>query len=576
MSIDGGERVIRHQLLVVGGGLAGLRAAVEAKGAGIDVAILSQVHPGRSHSGAAQGGINAALANNPEGHDDTPEKHAFDTVKGSDYLADQDAVYQMTQDAPRVIFEMEHWGCPFSRYDDGRISQRPFGGAGFPRTCYGADKTGHYLLHTLVEQAYRRQVTMYIEQFVTSLIVADGRCRGAVAYDMIRGGFEAFVADAVIIATGGAGRTYSNTTNAIISTGYGAAMAYQAGVPLKDMEFIQFHPTGLYSTNILMTEGCRGEGAYLLNDLGERFMERYAPKMMELAPRDITARSIWTEILEGRGIGGKGFVYLDLRHLGEKKIAEKLPGIRDLAIHFEGVDPVTDPVPIVPSQHYTMGGIDTDADGRSALPGLYAAGECACVSVHGANRLGGNSLLETIVFGRRAGRAVIEELQGLDGRAAVEQAAGEALGAVQGRVDRLARSAASDDAYAIRADMIDIMKTHFGIFREARQMQEGIDKLFALKERLPFIGLRHAGGVFNLDMIRTIELEGMLDVALATAVGAFRRTESRGSHARTDYPNRDDEHWLSHTLATWRPGGPPALSAAPVGLGMFEPQERKY
>ena len=269
--------MIRHQLVIVGGGLAGLRAAVEAKDAGIDVAILSQVHPGRSHSGAAQGGINAALANNPEGHDDTPEKHAFDTVKGSDYLADQDAVYQMTQDAPPAIFEMEHWGCPFSRYDDGRISQRPFGGAGFPRTCYGADKTGHYLLHTLVEQAYRHEVAMYVEQFVTSLIVADGRCRGVVAYDMIRGGFEAFVADAVIIATGGAGRTYSNTTNAIISTGYGAAMAYHAGVPLKDMEFVQFHPTGLYTTNILMTEGCRGEGAYLLNDLGERFMERYAP-----------------------------------------------------------------------------------------------------------------------------------------------------------------------------------------------------------------------------------------------------------------------------------------------------------
>ena len=417
---------------------------------------------------------------------------------------------------------------------------------------------------------------MYIEQFVTSLIVADGVCRGVVAYDMIRGGFEAFVADAVIIATGGAGRTYSNTTNAIISTGYGAAMAYQAGVPLKDMEFVQFHPTGLYTTNILMTEGCRGEGAYLLNDLGERFMERYAPKMMELAPRDITARSIWTEILEGRGIGGKDYVYLDLRHLGEQKIAEKLPGIRDLAIHFEGVDPVTEPVPIVPSQHYTMGGIDTDADGRTAMPGLYAAGECACVSVHGANRLGGNSLLETIVFGRRAGRAAIEELEGFDGRPAPDEAAAEALDAVEARVDRLARAAARDDAYAIRAEMIDTMKTHFGIFREARQMQEGIDKLFALKERLPFIGLRHSGGIFNLDMIRTIELEGMLDVAMATAVGAFRRTESRGSHARTDYPNRDDEHWLAHTLATYRPGSPPGLGDKPVALGMFEPQERKY
>jgi succinate dehydrogenase / fumarate reductase flavoprotein subunit len=569
--------MIRHQLVIVGGGLAGLRAAVEAKGAGIDVAVISQVHPGRSHSGAAQGGINAALANNPESHDDTPEKHAFDTVKGSDYLADQDAVYQMTQDAPQTIFEMEHWGCPFSRYDDGRIAQRPFGGAGYPRTCYGADKTGHYLLHTLVEQAYRRQVAMYIERFVTSLIVVEGACRGVVAYDMIRGGFEAFVADAVIIATGGAGRTYANTTNAIISTGYGAAMAYHAGVPLKDMEFVQFHPTGLYTTNILMTEGCRGEGGYLINDLGERFMERYAPSVMELAPRDITARSIWTEILEGRGIGGKDFVYLDLRHLGERKIAEKLPGIRDLAIHFEGVDPVTQPVPIVPSHHYTMGGIDTDVDGVTEMPGLYAVGECACVSVHGANRLGGNSLLETIVFGRRAGRAVVSFLaDGGAGRAQPDAAARAALGAVQERVDRLARSAADEDAYDIRAGMIDTMKVHFGIFREARQMQEGIDKLFDLRARLPQIGLRHAGGAFNLDMIRTIELEGMLDVALATAVGAFRRTESRGSHARTDYPNRDDGHWLVHTLAAYRPDGPPELTTKPVALGMFEPQERKY
>ncbi len=569
--------MIRHQLLIVGGGLAGLRAAVEARGAGIDVAILSQVHPGRSHSGAAQGGINAALANNPEGHDDTPEKHAFDTVKGSDYLADQDAVYRMTQDAPPAIFEMEHWGCPFSRYDDGRIAQRPFGGAGYPRTCYGADKTGHYLLHTLVEQAYRREVTLYIERFVTSLIVDEGRCRGLVAYDMIRGGFEAFTADAVIVATGGAGRTYSNTTNAIISTGFGAAIAYHAGVPLKDMEFVQFHPTGLYTTNILMTEGCRGEGGYLVNDLGERFMERYAPKMMELAPRDITARSIWTEILEGRGIGGKDFVYLDLRHLGEQKIAERLPGVRDLSIHFEGVDPVSEPVPIVPSQHYTMGGIDTDADGRTDIPGLYAAGECACVSVHGANRLGGNSLLETIVFGRRAGRAVVEQLQGDgDGGVPSEAAARAAVRAIEERVATLAHAAARDDAYDIRAEMIDTMKVHFGIFREERQMLEGVEKLLRLRDRMAGVGLRHAGAVFNLDMIRTIELEGMLDVAIATAMGAVVRTESRGSHARTDYPNRDDRHWLQHTLAHYRPGGPPDLTGKPVTLGMFEPKERTY
>ncbi len=568
--------MVYHQLIVVGGGLAGLRAAVEAKAAGIDVAILSQVHPGRSHSGAAQGGINAALANHPEGHDDTPEKHAFDTVKGSDYLADQDAAIQMTSDAPGVIFEMDHWGCPFSRFDDGRIAQRPFGGAGYPRTCYGADKTGHYLLHCLVERAYERQVTMEVEVFVTDLIVEDGRCRGVVAYDMIRGGFEAFTADAVIMATGGAGRVYSNTTNAIISTGGGAAVAYHAGVPLKDMEFVQFHPTGLFTTNILMSEGARGEGGYLINDLGERFMSTYAPKAMELAPRDITSRSITTEILEGRGIGGKEYVFLDLRHLGAEKIMEKLPGIRDLAIHFEGVDPIEEPVPITPCQHYTMGGIDTDVDGRTLMPGLYAAGECACVSVHGANRLGGNSLLETIVFGRRAGAAVVADLAGRAGGGDASAAGARAVAAVEARVAALAgRGADGQDPYAIRADMTATMKDHFGVFREEKQMREGLERLLALKQRCATIGLRNAGGLFNLDLIRTLELEGMVDVALAVASGAVARTESRGSHSRTDYPTRDDETWLKHTMAHSAAGGP-RLDYKPVTLGTFEPQERKY
>ena len=568
--------MIHHQLIVGGGGLAGLRAAVEAKAAGLDVAILSQVHPGRSHSGAAQGGINAALANHPDGHDDTPEKHAFDTVKGSDYLADQDAAIQMTGDAPGVIFEMDHWGCPFSRYDDGRIAQRPFGGAGYPRTCYGADKTGHYLLHCLVERAYERQVKMYIEVFVTDLIVEDGRCRGVVAYDMIRGGFEAFTADAVIMATGGAGRIYSNTTNAIISTGGGAAVAYHAGVPVKDMEFIQFHPTGLLTTNILMTEGARGEGGYLINDLGERFMSKYAPTAMELAPRDITSRAITTEVLEGRGIGGKDYVYLDLRHLGAAQIMEKLPGIRDLAIHFEGVDPIEEPIPITPCQHYTMGGIDTDVDGRTVMPGFYAAGECACVSVHGANRLGGNSLLETIVFGRRAGAAVVADLAGRAGGGNASAAGAGAVGDVEARVAALAaRGADGQDPYAIRAEMATTMKDHFGVFREEKQMREGLERLLALKERCATIGLRNPGGVFNLDLIRTLELEGMVDLALAVATGAVERTESRGSHARTDYPARDDEAWLKHTMAHYTPAGP-RLDYRPVTLGTFEPQERKY
>lgn len=569
--------MIHHDMIVVGGGLSGLRAAVEAKRAGVDVAILSQVHPGRSHSGAAQGGINAALGNHPDGLDDTWEKHAFDTTKGGDYLGDQPAIMQMAQDAIQVIYEMEHWGCPFSRYDDGRITQRPFGGAGFPRCCYGADKTGHYLLHTLVEQAYKLQVQLYVEQYVSQLIVHEGVCQGVVAYDMVRGGFEAFTANAVVIATGGSGRIYSNSTNAIINTGSGMAMAYHAGVPLEDMEFIQFHPTGLFTTHILMTEGARGEGGYLVNGLGERFMERYAPKFMELAPRDITARSALTEINEGRGINGGGYVHLDLRHLGAEKIIERLPGIRDLAIHFEGVDPIEEPVPVVPVQHYTMGGIDTNVDGATRMPGLYAAGECACVSVHGANRLGGNSLLETIVFGRRAGAEVVRYLAGLKDNRPNARSAFAALQAVEDRVQELAAREGSEDGYALRTEMTVLMKEHFGLFRDEATMKAGLDRLMSLRARADRVKLRYDGSVFNLDMIRTYELEGMLDVALCVAAGALARTESRGSHFRTDYNTRNDVDWLKHTLAHYQPGViGPRLDYTPVTLGPFEPQERKY
>ncbi len=567
--------MIYHQLIVVGGGLSGLRAAIEAKASGVDVAVLTQVHPGRSHSGAAQGGVNAALANHPDAHDDSPQRHAFDTVKGSDYLADQPAALQMTTDAVPTIYTLEHWGCPFSRFDDGRIAQRPFGGAGYPRTCYGADKTGHYMLHTLVEQSYKHNVKTYVEWFVTDLIVEDGECKGVVAYDMVKGGFEEFRGEAVIMATGGAGRTYSNTTNAVISTGGGAALAYRKGVPLKDMEFVQFHPTGLYTTHILMTEGCRGEGGYLLNGLGERFMANYAPTAMELAPRDITSRSIQQEIDAGRGVDGKDFVYLDLRHLGAAKLAEKLPGTRDLSIHFEGVDPVYEPIPIQPCQHYSMGGIDTDVDGKTVLPGFYACGECACVSVHGANRLGGNSLLETVVFGRRAGAAAVEHVFGKETTGA-PASSGAAAAAFEAYLDELARRDGTEDAYQIRTEMTDTMRYHFGIYRERQKMQEGLDLLLAMKERFKHARLRYSGGVWNLDMIRTTELEGMLEIALATASGALARQESRGSHARTDFASRDDEDWLRHTLSSYQPEGGPKLDYRPVEMGLFEPQERKY
>jgi len=492
---------------------------------------------------------------------------------------------------------MEHCGCPFSRYDDGRISQRPFGGAGYPRTCYGADKTGHYLLHTLVEKCYSLGVKIYVEWFVTGLLVHEGRCVGVVAYDMVAGRFHPMFGEAVIMATGGAGRLYNNTTNAIISTGGGAAIAYYAGVPLKDMEFVQFHPTGLYTTNILMTEGCRGEGGYLINNEGERFMAKYAPSAMELAPRDITSRGIWTEILEGRGIGGNAYVYLDLRHLGKEKIDERLPGVRDLASHFEGVDPVYDPVPIVPSQHYSMGGIDTDVDGQTSMPGFYAAGECACVSVHGANRLGGNSLLETIVIGRRAGAAAARYILGeaagvkadagidVSGQsaaaavdAAVKAGAGEAaVASTLAGIEELAANDGGEDPYAIRLRMTAVMKESFGIFRDRPTMQDGLDALLELRERAGRLKLRYSGGPFNLDMIRTTELQGMLDLALATALGALQRTESRGSHSRTDYKERDDERWLVHTVARYRSDNAlPELEYQPVALGLFEPQERKY
>ena len=567
--------MLKHQVLVVGGGLAGLRAAVECARLGVDTAVLSLLYPVRSHSGAAQGGINAALANMPECKDDSPAKHAYDTVKGADFLADQDCSEILTTDAPTRIYELEHWGVPFSLTPEGKIAQRPFGGAGYPRTCYAADKTGLYILHTLNEQAVKHKVKVYNEWAALSLASDGARNHGLVALNLQTGEIAAFAAEAVLFATGGSGRIYKRTSNAMQSTGYALAVAYRAGIPLKDMEFVQFHPTTIIGTNILMTEGARGEGGYLINQDGERFMQRYAAKAMELAPRDIVSRSIQTEINEGRGLpDGGGSVYLDLRHLGREKILERLPGIRDLAISFLGIDCIEKPVPIQPGQHFIMGGIDTDKDGATILPGVFAAGECACVSVHGANRLGGNSLLECVVMGQRSGAAAAKFVQGKSSELK-ESVVADALKKTSSDVDALLKSSGKERLVTLRDAMQDAMTDKIGIFRDEKPMAEALATLRELRKRYRNIGVDAKNRKFNLDLLRTVELGGMLDAAEATAAGALARRESRGAHSRLDFKTRDDANWMKHTLAYFTPDGA-RLEYEPVTMTQWQPEERKY
>ncbi len=564
----------RHGVLVVGGGLAGLRAAVEAKLSGADVAVLSLVYPMRSHSVAAQGGINAALGNaDPT---DSWERHAFDTIKGADYLADQDAVEEYARDAIERVLELDRWGVPFSRTEDGRIAQRPFGGAAFPRTCYAADHTGHAVMHTLYQQSLRLGITFYDERVALKLVKEGERVVGVVAMNLRTGELESYAARAVVMATGGAGRIYARTTNSHHSTGFGMALAYWAGAPLEDMEFIQFHPTTLYGTNILISEAARGEGGVLLNNRGERFMARYAPEKMELAPRDIVARSIYREVLEGRGFEGE-YVHLDITGLGEDRIMERLPQIWELALKFAGVDARYEPIPVQPGHHYTMGGIDTDKHGRTEVPGLYAAGECACVSVHGANRLGGNSLLECVVFGKRAGESASS-----DAASASDPPSGpfeEAEREVEAWIGRLVERGGEERAenpYHLRAEMQRVMWEKVGIFRDEEGLSAAVAELKSIRKRYwEGAGVRSGGKTFNVALYDALATGGMIDVALAVASGALARRESRGAHYRTDYPRRDDENWLKHTLARFTPDGP-VLEYRPVVITRWPPRERKY
>jgi succinate dehydrogenase / fumarate reductase flavoprotein subunit len=565
--------MLSHDILVVGGGLAGLTAALYTD-PDLSVAVISKVHPLRSHSVAAQGGINAALGNNPEGKDDHWEKHGFDTIKGSDYLADQDSAELMCREAIPAIYELEHLGVPFSRFPGGVIAQRPFGGAGFPRTCYAADRTGLVILHTLYEHSIRKNVRFYDEWLVTQLVVRDDTCLGVVAVDITTGEVMPVRAKAVIFATGGYGRVYLKTTNAFINHGSGIGIAYRAGVPLKDMEFVQFHPTSLLGKNILITEGARGEGGYLLNNKGKRFMEDYAPASMELAPRDIVARAIQTEIDKGNGFDNE-YVQLDLRHIGEEKIKKRLPGIREICIHFAGLDPVHTPIPILPAQHYSMGGIDVDGNCASRVLGFYAAGECACVSVHGANRLGGNSLLDTVVFGRIAGREAVRFVQEALTQKETEKALLEEALVIKERIAGWMKTHTGEKAHHLLNRLKVIMSGKVGIFRNEKDLADGLERISEIRDEYSRVFLSGQCLRFSQELVNIFEFESMLDLAEVITIGALNRKETRGSHFRSDFPERRDKDWLKHTLVSLREGKP-EIEYKSVKIDKYQPQERKY
>ena len=575
--------MLEHDVIIVGGGLAGCRAALEIKRIEpkLDVALVAKTHPIRSHSVAAQGGMAATLKN--VDIEDSWEAHAFDTVKGSDYLADQDAVEILTREAPDVVIDLEHMGVLFSRLPDGRIAQRAFGGHSHRRTCYAADKTGHAILHELVNNLRRNGVRIYDEWYVMQLILEDAQAKGVVMFHILDTQLLVVRAKAVMFATGGYGRVYNTTSNDYASTGDGLAMSAVAGVPLEDMEFVQFHPTGLYPVGVLISEAVRGEGAYLINSEGDRFMANYAPSKMELAPRDITSRAITREIRAGRGIhpdgsAGGPFVYLDLRHMGQEKIMSRVPFCWEEAHRLLGIDAVHQPMPVRPTVHYSMGGIPVNTDGQvrsgpdGLVEGFFAAGESACVSVHGANRLGSNSLLECIVYGRRTGKAIAQYVQNRKLPEINEQSY---LHAAQEQINALLNQSGTTRIGQLRQAFQDCMTDYCGVFRSQELMSEGLNQLQQLQQQYQQIYLDDKGNSWNTEIIEALELRSLMVVGEIILTAALNRQESRGAHCREDYPERDDANFLKHTLAYYSPAGID-LNYLPVTITMFEPQERKY
>ncbi len=565
MGVNSGN-MLDHDILIIGAGLAGMRAALSAKEQGADVAVVSKVHPVRSHSNAAQGGINAALTDRGDDWRD----HAYDTIKGSDFLGDQDAIALMCQEAGDEVIAMEHMGAIFNRDEEGRLGTRAFGGQREARTFFVADFTGQALLHVLYEQIVKAGALVYEEWFVLSLIVREGKCGGAVMMDIRTGRIEVVRAKAVILAAGGLGRVFEPSTNALICTGDGMSLGYRGGASLMDMEMVQYHPTTLKGSGVLISEAARGEGAYLLNSENDRFMLKYAPEFKELASRDVVSRCEQTEINEGRGIDG--CVLLDVRHLGEKYISERLSQIRELAMDFANVDMAKEPVPIMPGMHYQMGGVKANVDGETGVPGLYAAGEVACVSVHGGNRLGANSLLDTLVFGRRSGVHAADMIKSTQHLNVDDSAADDDRKNIQ----NLLSNDKNESFGQIRLDMGTAMKEHFGVFRDENGMREGIAKIEAVKKRAESVYVADKTSTFNTNLLFTLELGFMLECAESIAVSAADRTESRGAHTRTDMPERDDENWLKHIMVSKSPDGGHELNYKEVVITDWEPVVRQY